>query len=125
MIELFGLVLWGLIVLGALALVWWYLTARIYRSEMDVRNLLVEQATEDRIEDLTINALLLTDVCMKGPLEQNVFEVEMAVAGWTRDERIEAFRWASLEHLHANDNPEVVRIPCPPHVQTLRGRYFP
>lgn len=120
MIELLGLVLWGLLVLTALALVWWRLTALIYRNEMDVRHLLVEEATDERIWNLTINALLLVDVCIRTPGEQDVNAVAIAVTGWTREERIEAFRWASLEHLHANDNPEVVRLPCPPHVQVLR-----
>jgi hypothetical protein len=69
-----------------------------------------------------VNALLLTDVCMTSPVgEQDIEAVEQAVAGWTDDQRADAFRWAALEHLHANDNPGVERVPCPPHVRALRG----
>lgn len=67
-----------------------------------------------------INALLLTDVCMTSPLEQDIAAVERAVAGWDDEQRARAFEWAALEHLYANDNDEVERIPCPDHVKALR-----
>lgn len=126
MSELYWILFWFAVVGAALLLVRWRLGFWIYRGDGSfIRRLLVEQAADERLEDLTINALLLTDVCMAGPLKQNIVEVKLAVAGWSREERATAFQWATLEHLHASDNPEVRRIPCPPHVQILRGRYFP
>jgi hypothetical protein len=65
-----------------------------------------------------INALLLTDVCMRG-LSQDIAAVESFVDSWGDDERAAAFRWAALEHLAASDN-DVDRVPCPPHVQAIR-----
>jgi hypothetical protein len=69
-----------------------------------------------------VNALLLTDVCMESPIGQtDVAALARAVDLWTDDQRAAAFEWAAIEHLHASDNDDVKRVPCPPHVQVLRG----
>ncbi len=75
--------------------------------------------------DKVVNAMLLTDMCMKPghPLEQDIEAVQTAVKGWTDDERASAFEWAALTHLRANDNDHIKVPPCPPHVQSLRPQY--
>ncbi len=71
----------------------------------------------------TVSALLRTDVCMTGTLNQDIASVEAAVAGWDEGQREQAFLWAMTEHLRAGDNDEVPAVPCPPFVQALRPTY--
>jgi hypothetical protein len=80
--------------------------------------------------DRVANALLLTDAGMAPPWtsgennhEADFDKLTKEVESWTDDQRAEAFEWAALSHLRANDNDDVVVPECPPHVQKMRPTY--
>lgn len=77
--------------------------------------------------DRVLTALLLTDTGVAPPWTQSdgtdVTTLQAEIESWTDDQRADAFEWAALSHLHANDNDDVEVPPCPPHVEKLRPTY--
>lgn len=72
------------------------------------------EPTEEVGPRQVITALLLTD------FEEITRTQESIIVCWSSEMRREAFEWAFREHLHAGDNEDVGRLPCPAHVIALR-----
>lgn len=47
------------------------------------------------------------------------FATREDVEPWSVEKREAAADWAGREHVHASDNPDVERLPCPEHVKVL------
>jgi hypothetical protein len=80
--------------------------------------------TGEELKELTLDSLLLVDVCMSALSRDDVDDqrLEAVLASWTDEQCRQAARWAWQTHIRASDNDHLPEPVCPPHVQVLRRR---